>query len=96
MRGMWKSNRWRVLDARDVDHSHIGQFHLVRGYVDAVQPWRFRLGKRLQITVPRDSRQWFTPADLPGPGQKRIVGGVLRASVTGSIYLSLHSPYDLR
>ncbi len=95
MRGLWKSARWRVLDAGDIKNRHIGQFHLVRGYVDAVQPWRFRLGK-LSISVPRDSRQWFVSSDLPKSGQKVVVAGVIRISSTGNLYLSLHSPYDLR
>jgi len=95
MRGLWKSKRWRVLDASDIDNRHIGQFHLVRGYVDAVQPWRFRL-RKLSVTVPRQSRQWFVRADLPKAGQKVIVAGVIRLSSSGNLYLSLHSSYDLR
>ncbi len=95
MRGMWKSERWRILDASDINNKHIGQFHLLRGYVNGVRPWRLRLGK-LTITVPRDSRQWFVRADLPKKGQKVIVGGVIRVSSTGNMFLSLHSPYDLR
>lgn len=95
MRGMWKSTRWRVLDASDVKNHHIGQFHLVRGYVDGVRPWRFRLGK-LSISVPRVARQWFVPSDLPKAGQKVTIAGVIRMSSMGNLYLSLHSPYDLR
>jgi len=95
MQGMWKSTRWRILDAADISNRHVGQFHLVRGYVSAAQRWRFKLAK-LSISVPRKSRQWFTPADLPQLGKKVIVGGVIRISSTGNRYLSLHSPHDLR
>ncbi|MBL4775397.1 MAG: thermonuclease family protein [Mariprofundus sp.] len=95
MQGMWKSTRWRILDAADISNRHIGQFHLVRGYVGALQTWRFKLGE-LSITVPRKSRLWFTPADLPKAGSRVLIGGVIRISSTGNRYLSLHSPYDLR
>ncbi len=95
MRGLWKSSRWRIMDASDLRNEHIGQFHLLRGYVDAVQPWRFRLAK-LTITVPRISRQWFTPADLPKKGDKVIIAGVVRISSTGNLYLSIHSPHEIR
>jgi len=96
MRGLWKSTRFRILNATDISPRNIGQFRLVRGYVDAVQAWRFRLGKKLTISVPRKSRQWFTPTDLPHNGQKVIVRGVIRVSSTGHRYLALHSPFDLR
>ena len=96
MRGLWKSSRFRVLNASAVSTRNIGQFRLLRGYVDAVQAWRFRLDKKLTISVPRKSRQWFTPADLPRNGQKIIVRGVIRVSPTGHRYLALHSPFDLR
>jgi len=95
MHGMWKSSRWRILDASAVSNRHIGQFHLLRGYVGAVQTWRFKLGK-LSISVPRKSRQWFSRADLPKQGQKVLIAGVIRMSSSGNLYLSLHSPYDLR
>jgi len=96
MRGLWKSSRFRIIDASDISPRQIGQFRLVRGYVDAAQAWRFRLGKKLLISVPRKSRQWFTPADLPRNGQKIIVRGVIRVSSSGSIYLAVHSPFDMR
>ncbi|MDX8395042.1 MAG: thermonuclease family protein [Mariprofundaceae bacterium] len=95
MRGIWKSERWRILDAGDIRNKHIGQFHLVRAYVDGVHAWKFKLGK-LSVTVPQKSRKWFVPVNLPKKGQKIIVGGVIRASSTGNLFLSLHSPYDLR
>jgi len=96
MRGLWKSARFRVIDASGVSSRKIGQFRLVRGYVDAAKTWRFRLGKKLAISVPRKYRQWFTPADLPHNGQKVIVRGVIRVSSTGSLYLAVHSPFDMR
>jgi len=96
MRGLWKSPRFRVLDVVDISARNIGQFRLVRGYVDAVQGWRFRLGKTLSVSVPRKSRRWFTAADLPRKGQRVIVRGVIRISSTGHRYLALHSPFDLR
>jgi len=96
MRGLWKSSRFRVLDASEISPRHIGQFHLVRGYVDAVQAWRFRLGKKLTVSIPRKSRQWFTLSDLPQHGQKVILRGVIRTSVTGHLFLALHSPFDMQ
>jgi len=96
MRGLWRSSRFRILNATDISARNIGQFRLVRGYVDAAQTWRFRLGKKLAISIPRKYRQWFTPADLPHHGQKVIVRGVIRVSSTGSLYLALHSPFDMR
>jgi len=95
MRGLWKSSRFRVLNASEASSGHIGQFRLVRGYADAVTPWRFRLGS-LSISVPRKSRRWFTPADLPHKGQKVIVRGMIRASSTGHRFLALHSPFDMK
>jgi len=96
MLGLWKSNRFRVLDASNISSRHIGQFHLVRGYANAVQSWRFRLGRKLTISVPRKSRRWFTQADLPRNGQKIIVRGVIRASTSGHLFLALHTPFDMR
>jgi len=96
MRGLWKSSRFRILDAGEISSRHIGQFRLVRGYVDALQPWRFRLAKKLTITVPRKSRQWFAASDLPKQGQKVILRGMIRVSSTGQRYLALHSPFDMR
>ncbi len=96
MRGLWKSSRFRVLDAAEISSRHIGQFRLVRGYADVVRIWRFRLGRKLTVSVPRKSRQWFTPSDLPKGGQKIVVRGVIRASTTGQLYLALHTPFDLQ
>ncbi len=95
-RGLWKSSRFRILDASEVSSRQIGQFRLVRGYVDARQAWRFRLGKKLTISVPRKSRQWFSASDLPQNGQKVILRGMIRVSSTGHRYLALHSRFDIR
>ncbi len=94
MRGLWKSSRFRVLDVSDISSRHIGTFRLVRGYVKDVQKWRFKIGK-LTVSVPRKSRQWFTPADLPHRGQKVLIRGVIRTSTSDRLYLALHSPYDI-
>jgi len=95
MRGLWKSKRWRILDASAIGNRHIGQFRLVRGYVKTAQTWRFKLGK-LSISVPRKARRWFSPADLPKNGTKSLIAGTIRISSTGNLYLSLYSPYDIR
>jgi len=95
MRGLWKSSRFRILNVGEVSPRHIGQFRLVRGYVDALQAWRFRLGKKLSISVPRKFQQWFTASDLPKNGQKVILRGTIRISSTGQRYLALHSPFDM-
>ncbi|MDQ6982261.1 MAG: thermonuclease family protein [Mariprofundus sp.] len=94
VRGLWKSSRFRVLDASGISSSHIGTFRLVRGYVKDVQKWRFKTGK-LTISVPRKFRQWFTPADLPHHGQKVLFRGVIRTSTSNRLYLAIHSPYDI-
>jgi len=94
MLGLWKSRRFRVLDAAVVTPRLVGQFHLVRGYVSGQQPWRFKMGK-LTISIPRKSRQWFGMADRPHNGQRLLVRGVIRASITGHLYLAVHSPYDM-
>ena len=100
MRGLWKSNRFRVLDAADLSHKQIGQFRLIRGYVKGHQRWRFHLrgrhGNDLTVTVPRKARRWFTPSDLPQHGQKVLLRGRIRVSMTGQLYLALHTPYDLQ
>jgi len=93
-RGLWKSSRFRVLNASDISPRHIGQFRLIQGYVKNVQKWRFKTGK-LTVSVPRKSRQWFTPADLPQHGQHVLLRGVIRTSTSNQLYLALHSPYDI-
>ncbi|MFQ5518637.1 MAG: nuclease, partial [Mariprofundus sp.] len=94
MRGMWKSARFKILDATAISSRHIGQFRVVRGYVSHVHPWRFKLGK-LSISVPRKYRQWFTAADLPQQGTKIRLRGTIRTSIKGQLYLALHSPFDM-
>ena len=92
--GIWKTELFRILDANGLAPHHIGQFHLVRGFVKSIQPWRFQLGK-LQVSVAQNDRQWFHQAQLPRAGEKVIVRGKIRTSVTGQLQLSLHSPFDL-
>ncbi|MFQ5344660.1 MAG: thermonuclease family protein [Mariprofundus sp.] len=93
-RGLWKSSRFRVLDASAVSSRHVGQFRVVRGDADKIQKWRFKTGK-LTVTVPKKSRRWFTPANLPQQGQKVLIRGVIRTSTSNHLYLALHSPYDI-
>ena len=94
MAGIWKSADFRILDSHELTPRFIGQFRLVRGTVQSVQPWRFNM-RKLTVSVPRKHRQWFTPAQLPKTGQKVIVRGIIRMSVTRQLYLALHSPFDL-
>ena len=94
MAGIWKTDAFRILSAKDLGPRHIGQFRLVRGYVKSSQPWQFKLGK-LQVSVPRNYRQWFHTSQLPKTGDKVIVRGKVRTSATGQLYLALHSPFDL-
>ncbi|OIO69544.1 MAG: nuclease [Zetaproteobacteria bacterium CG1_02_53_45] len=95
MAGIWKSETFRILESRELGPRHIGQFRLVRGRVKAApQPWQFKLGE-LSVSVPRNFRQWFTPAQLPQAGSQVLVRGVIRMSVNRQLYLALHSPFDL-
>ncbi len=94
MAGIWKNEAFRILDSRELTPRFIGQFRLVRGTVKSVQPWRFNM-EQLSISVPRKHRQWFTPAQLPQVGDKVIVRGTVRISMSRQLYLALHSPFDL-
>lgn len=94
MAGIWKSKTFRILDAGELSPRHIGQFRLVRGFVKPVQSWRFKLGE-LIVSVPRKYRSWFDRTQLPTAGKKVIVRGKIRTSITGQLYLALHSPFDL-
>lgn len=94
-RGLWKSSRFRILEAKEISNRHIGQFRLIRGITGKPQPWRFKLGK-LIVSVPRSYRQWFTQADLPQQGENITIRGTIRISSTGSLFLALHSPLDMR
>ena len=94
MVGLWKSERFKVLDTADLSARLIGQFRLVRGHIKAAGPFRFQLGK-LTVTIPRNSRQWFASSPIPRDGQSVIVRGRIRTSTGGGLFLALHSPYDL-
>ena len=94
MRGIWKSEAFRVVDAVDVNRRQIGEFRLIRGYIQRVEKWRFQLGK-VTVTVPRSARKWFENYQIPQHGQRVIVRGQLRTNANGTLFLALHSPYDL-
>ena len=93
-RGIWNTEPFRVLDARDVKARHIGQFRLVRGEVKAAGKWRFQLGE-LTVTIPRSARKWFNPSQLPQNGQSVVVRGRIRTASNGGLFLAMHSPYDM-
>lgn len=93
-RGLWLSERFRVLDAAEADRRLVGQFRVVRGYIKSITPWRFQLG-RLIVTVPRSARSWFAGRVPVQEGERVLVRGTIRASGNGALYLSLHSPYDV-
>ncbi|WP_194334980.1 thermonuclease family protein [Mariprofundus sp. KV] len=94
MLGIWKSERFKVLDAGDVTAHLIGQFRLLRGRIKSSGPFRYQLGK-VMVTIPRSARGWFTPAQMPHDGQQVIVRGRIRTSTGGGLFLALHSPFDL-
>ena len=95
--GIWTSNRFKVLDAKQVLNTHIGQYRLVEGAVSNVRRkgFGFRLGK-LRITVPRKYRQHFPPEGVTiKAGQRVMVRGTLRTGSNGQLFLALHAPTDL-
>jgi len=94
MRGIWRSEVFRIIDANDVTARHIGQFHLLRGYIQRINKWRFQLGK-VTLTIPRKARQWFEQSQIPRSGEHVIVRGQIRTSTGGGLFLTLHSPYDV-
>ena len=94
MKGIWKSERFKVLDSADLSARLIGQFRLVRGRIKAAGPFRFQMGK-LTVTIPRNARQWFASSPMPQDGQRVIARGRIRTSAGGGLFLALHSPYDL-
>jgi len=94
--GIWNTKRFSVLPANRVKPLHIGQFHVVTGTIKHVNRngFGFRLA-RLNISVPRKYRRWFKPLPRLRMGQTVTVHGVIRAGHSGSLYLALHSPFDL-
>jgi len=93
-RGIWKTKRFRVLNSKSVSKLHIGQFRVVTGSVSNTEKWSFQLGK-LQISIPRKYRQWFTGGAVVDTGQTVTVRGTVRLSSKGQLYMALHSPADL-
>jgi len=93
-RGIWKTERFRILDGNSISKRHIGQFRVARGTVSAIRQWRFQLDK-LQVSVPRKYRQWFKNGLHVRNGQKVIIRGTIRLSGKGRLYMVLHSPADL-
>ncbi len=98
-RGIWRTQRFALLDAESVDSRHIGQFRVVEGVVGRRldrRGWVFRLG-RLRVSVPRRYRKWFTePPALEHEGEMARLRGRIRAGRDGSsLYLALHLPQDL-
>lgn len=94
MRGIWRSETFRVLDSQHVNYQHIGQFRLLRGTIKVINRSRFQLGN-VTITIPRTARQWFAASQLPQHNRAVLVRGRLRTSSGGGLFLPLHSPYDL-
>jgi len=94
--GIWNTKRFAVLPADNIKLSHLGQFHVVTGTINRINRNRFgfRLAK-LNISIPRKYRKWFTPPPHLRVGQRVVVHGVIRAGRPGSLYLALHSPFDL-
>ncbi len=94
--GIWNTRRFSVIPAKRVKPSDIGQFHVVTGIVSRIngRGVGFSMG-HLHISVPRKYRRWFHfPLGLRA-GQRVTVHGVIRAGGAGSLYLALHSPFDL-
>jgi len=93
-RGIWQTERFRILDSKSVSKRHIGQFRVVSGTVSAAGNWRFRLDK-LRVSIPRTYRQWFKDLPFVRNGQQVTIRGIIRLSSQGQLYLALHSPADL-
>ncbi len=94
--GIWNTKRFSVIRADRVKKSDIGQFHVVTGKVNRINRngFGFRLA-RLNISIPHKYRKWFRPPPRLHTGQTVTVHGVVRAGRKGSLYLALHSPFDL-
>ncbi|HKI62626.1 MAG TPA: thermonuclease family protein [Mariprofundaceae bacterium] len=92
--GIWHDERFRVLAAQAVSNRHVGQFRVIEGRVGRTGSWKFRLG-RLHVSVPRKYRQWFGKMPKLTSGRSVIVHGTVRTSGQGTLFLALHSPYDL-
>ncbi len=94
-RGIWRTSRFAVVDARRVGRRMIGQYRVVQGIVQRPRRWRFRLG-RLVVSIPRKARVWFDGPLRLHEGMRVEARGVIRMGRRGTLYLALHSPWDLR
>lgn len=94
-RGIWRTGRFAVVDARRVGRRMIGQYRVVQGIVQRPRRWRFRLG-RLVVSIPRKARGWFEGPPRLREGMHVEVRGVIRMGRKGTLYLAVHSPWDLR
>jgi len=94
--GIWNTKRFSVVSADKVKKSRIGQFHVITGPVKRINRngFGFRLAG-LNISIPRKYRPWFRYPPRLRMGQTITVRGVVRAGREGSLYLALHSPFDL-
>lgn len=92
-RGIWSTPRFRVIRASELDSRMTGQFRVVEGVVSHAGRWRFRLA-RLNVTVPRKYRKWFTQP-LPENGHQVRIRATLRISSRGKMFAAIHSPYDM-
>lgn len=93
-RGIWNTERFRVLESKSVSKRHIGQFRVIEGTVSSTRNWKFRLDK-LRVSVPRKYRQWFKHGQVAHNGKKVTIRGMIRQSSKGHLYVALHSPADL-
>ncbi|MDQ6994855.1 MAG: thermonuclease family protein [Mariprofundaceae bacterium] len=95
--GIWKTARFRVIQATKVSHKNIGQYRVMEGVIKAVfgrQHWSFLMGK-VRVSIPKAYRQYFRYAPDVNQGLRVMVRGRIRISRKGQLFLSLHSPYDL-
>jgi len=94
--GIWNTKRFSVIPANQVKKSRIGQFHVVTGTINHINRngFGFRLAG-LNVSIPRKYRVWFKLPPRLQTGQAVTVRGMIRAGRKGSLYLALHSPFDL-
>jgi len=93
--GIWKTARFKMLDANKVTADHLGQFRVISGQITQTNKngFGFRMGK-LKVSIPRKYRRYFNaPLDIKA-GKEVVVHGVVRASTSG-LYVPLHSPFDV-
>jgi len=95
--GIWKTARFRLMQATKVSNKNIGQFRVVEGLVKEKfnqKKWVFYMGK-LRISIPRAYRQYFHKPLSLEKNKRVMVHGRIRISRKGQFFLALHSPYDL-